>query len=117
MAPQTLPSYLRIHRIKSGLSQRELAYVLGYGGTGQIREHEHATSAPPFLMALAYEAVFRIPVAELFPGFSETVTHGIEKRLRELEGTLQEKNAKGRKARAIARKLEWLCARRNGIEV
>src|SRR5947209_11507605 len=110
-------SRLRTHRQKSGLSQRELAYILGYTSTGQVIQHEYARSALPFLMALAYEAVFRIPVSQLFPGFYETVVHGIETRLTEFEQTLQSKSVKGRGMRRTAHKLEWLSARRNGIEI
>lgn len=117
MTQHSLPSRLRIHRTKSGLSQRELAYILGYTNVLPIIRHERAARAPLFLTALAYQAVFRIPVAELFPGFAETVAYGVEKRLGELERSLQEKDGKGRNARSIARKLEWITARRIGIEI
>jgi hypothetical protein len=67
-------------------------------------------------MALGYESVFRVSVAEIFPGFAQAVADGIERRLAELEHSLQEKSAKGRAARATARKLEWIVARRNNME-
>jgi DNA-binding XRE family transcriptional regulator len=107
---------IRYHRVHSGLSQRELAYLLGYSSEGQVIRHERGTAVPPLLIALAYEAIFRRRVSELFPEFFRTVEQGIEMRIEEMERDLQNKSTKGRKARGIARKLEWVCARRNGFE-
>jgi DNA-binding XRE family transcriptional regulator len=117
MARHILLSHIRIHRKKSGLSQRELAYVLGYASDSQVIQHERAIIVPEFLMALAYEALLQVPVSDLFPGFSQAVADAVETRLAELERTLQKKNAKGRNARATARKLEWIIARRTKIQL
>jgi hypothetical protein len=68
-------------------------------------------------MALSYEAVFRVPVAQIFPGFYQTIEQAIEERLAALEIEFQAKSAQDRDAKATARKLEWLWARRNGIEL
>lgn len=114
---QQLASYLRTHRKKSGLSQRELAYVLGYNGKGQISRHEQRQSVPPLFIALAYEAIFRVPVSELFPGFYQTAVQAIETRLGELENALQQKSGHASDAKATARKLEWMWERRTGIEI
>ena len=63
------------------------------------------------LIALGYQAVFRVPVAELFPGVYETVELGIEKRLAAIEIDLQESTVKGRRAHTVARRLEWFYER------
>lgn len=110
-------SYLRTHRKKSGISQRELASIVGYEHRSSVARHERAESAPPFLMALAYEAVFQVPVSELFPGFYQTVEHMAETRLAELESALQEKSARDRDAKATARKLQWMWERRTGVAI
>jgi hypothetical protein len=68
-------------------------------------------------MALAYEAVFQVPVSELFPGFYQTVEHMAETRLAELESALQEKSARDRDAKATARKLQWMWERRTGVAI
>lgn len=106
-------SYLRMYRRKSGLSQRELAEVLGLITEWRISEHERSITVPRLLTAISYEIVFNIPLSKLFPGFYEAVRGNIESRLTELEARLQESNAKGRAAMPIARKLEWLCERKN----
>ncbi|HEY1757838.1 MAG TPA: hypothetical protein VGG72_20885 [Bryobacteraceae bacterium] len=109
-----IASHVRFHRRKSGLSQRELAEILGSLGEAGISRHEHVVTHPKFLIAvMGYEIVFRVPIADLFPGVYETVELGIETRLTILEQKLQQSTAKGREAALIARKLEWLWERRN----
>lgn len=117
MTHQQLATYLRSHRRNSGLTQWELASVLGYKHEGPVCRHEQATSIPPFFMALGYEVVFRVPASRIFPGFYQTVEQAIEARLAALEMELQMKSAQDRDAKATARKLEWLWARKNGIEI
>jgi hypothetical protein len=72
---------------------------------------------PLFLTAISYEIVFQASIAELFPGIYETVRLNVEKRLDEMEEQLHQSTAKGRAAALIARKLEWLCGRRNPTTV
>lgn len=113
MESQPAANYLRMHRKKSWLSQRELADVLGLITEWRISEHERSITIPRFLTAISYEIVFNVPLSKLFPGIYETVRGNIESRLAELEARLQESEAKGRAAMSIARKLEWLCERKN----
>ena len=108
-----ITSYLRSHRKSAGLSQRDLAKIIGYLTTAQVSKYERAEILPSLLVALAYEVVFGKPVAELFPGIHETVRKGIEERLAKMESELQQLTAKGREAQVTARKLEWLWERKN----
>jgi DNA-binding XRE family transcriptional regulator len=108
-----IASHVRFHRRKSGLSQGELAEILGSLGKAGISRHERVVTLPKFLVAVGYEVVFRVPVADLFPGVYETVELGIETRLSMLEQKLHESSVKGREAALIARKLEWLWERKN----
>jgi transcriptional regulator with XRE-family HTH domain len=106
-------SYLRTYRKKSGLSQRELAEVLGLISEWRISEHERSITVPRFLTAISYEIIFNVPISKLFPGIYETVRENVESRLSEFETQLQESDARGRAAIPIARKLEWIHERRN----
>lgn len=106
-------SYLRTHRRKYGLSQSDLANILGLVTELQISRHERSLTMPLFLTAISYEIVFQVPLAELFPGIYETVRQNVEKRLAEIEERLHQSSAKGRRAALIARKLEWLWERKN----
>jgi DNA-binding XRE family transcriptional regulator len=108
-----LASYLRSHRKRSGLSQLEIAQLLGYPDAGQVSRHERSYCVPSLLIALSYQAVFRVPVSDLFPGAYEMTKQTIEGRLAKMENDLQQCSAKGRNAAMIARKLEWMCVRQS----
>jgi hypothetical protein len=64
------------------------------------------------MAALSYQAIYRIPITELFPGLYETIAQGIEERLSALEYTLENSSARGNKANIIAIKLIWLNQRK-----
>jgi transcriptional regulator with XRE-family HTH domain len=109
-----LVNYVRAHRKRAGLSQLELAVILGYRNEGVISRHELFRSVPPLLMALGYEVVFQTSVSELFPGLRETVENAIETSLAEFESALrkQKNQAPRSQVPVITRKLEWLNERR-----
>jgi hypothetical protein len=89
-----------------------MAEIVGLFNEMQVGRHERFDTIPSLMAALSYQAVFRIPVAELFPGLYETIAHGIEERLLALENTLQDSSARGNKANIIATKLVWLNQRK-----
>ena len=113
MKRSRLASYLSSHRKRSGLSQERLGKLLGYPDEGPVSRHERLRSVPPLRIALGYQAIFQIPVSELFPGAYERIKQDVEARLAELERTLQQSNARGREATRIARTLEWFWERQN----
>jgi len=110
---QPVANYLRFYRLRSGLSQRELAELSGLIADHQVSTHERSVAIPSLLVALSYQAVFAVPVAELFPGIHQTILVGVEERLSQFEQSLHNSSGKGRAAQVVARKLEWLCERRS----
>src|ERR1035437_3824672 len=108
-----LASYLRSHRKRSGLSQREIAQLLGYPDQGPVSRHERFCCVPPLMIALGYQAIFRVPMSDFFPRAYGATVQAIEERLATMESTLQQCTAKGRSAAMIARKLEWMWERQN----
>ena len=110
-----LVNYVRVRRKRAGLSQRELAQILGYRNEGVVSRHELFRSVPPLLIAIGYEVVFQTSVSDLFPGLRETVEGAIEGSLTEFEDALrkQKEQAKGGQLPVITRKLEWLNERRS----
>lgn len=106
-----LASYLRFHRKRSGLSQKDLGNLIGHLTKHQVSKHERAEALPTLISALAYEAVFRVPVAALYPGVYRTLQESIDDRLQELETKLQQSSAKGRAAHSTAKTLVWLSER------
>ena len=107
-----LGNYVRTHRKKAGLSQRELGVILGYDTAGPVSRHERSQSIPPLLIALGYQELFRIPLGEIFAGLHEAEEANVERRIVEFENSLQQQSARGRRATLIAHKLEWLGERR-----
>jgi len=110
---QRLPNYLRTHRKKVGLTQRELGRVLGYREEGAISRHEKFRATPSLEVAIGYEIVFCVPVSEIFAGLRDEVAQEIEDGLTELEEHLGQHSATDRNAIAIAQKLMWLSGRRS----
>jgi DNA-binding XRE family transcriptional regulator len=109
-------NHIRRHRKKSGLSQQELGLILGYAHEGAVSRHEQSVTIPPLLTAIAYEAVFHVPIAKLFPGLQMAVDQAVDRRLGELEAELQNKLKKSRRTRLVAQKLAWLDERRSLLE-
>lgn len=107
----SLTNFLRLHRRRAGLSQGELGQLLGYDDESAVAKHERFQAMPPFLIALGYEIIFRVPVSELFPGIAETVALGIEARLDEMERRLREHDGITRSSVGV-RTLDWLEKRR-----
>jgi|SRR5579859_7628487 len=110
---EPLANYLRIHRRKASLTQHEVGKILGYDDDAAVSRHERFVTIPPFLMAVGYQVLFRVPASEIFAGMLQDVELGVEQRLAEFESHLRDEKARGVRAAMIARKLEWLLERRN----
>jgi transcriptional regulator with XRE-family HTH domain len=111
MRSRRLPNYLRTHRKQSGLSQEEVAFLLGSEDGSQISRYEKRHRLPPLETALACEAIFGIPVSELFAGVREGIAKDIEKRRAELKHRLQVESPEGSAALLTAHKLRWIDSR------
>ena len=108
MASHRLENYLRTYRRKSGLTQREVAFLLGRKDGAQFSRYEKRHRLPPLRIALACEAIFKVPVAELFAGVRESVNRELSNRVGKLNTDLQEQRHQGKHGRVTARKLCWL---------
>lgn len=113
MNHQRTENYLRAHRKKSGLSQREVGKLLGYRGPGPVVRHERLQSIPPLTTALAYEVIFRVSVSLIFVGIHEKVRQQIEDKLTQLEADLGNRDARDPDANVTAQKLLWLTLRKS----
>jgi DNA-binding XRE family transcriptional regulator len=108
-----LANYLRTHRQKTGFTQEDVARALGLESRGIVSHHERFAFVPTLIVALSYQTLYRVPVSEIFTGLTETVEVQVEMQLAEFEKLLGEQSARGPRAAAIARKLEWLMERRS----
>jgi len=111
MSEPTVANWLRVHRRKAGLTQREIARLLGYDDPYQVSRHERMKTAPPLIIALAYEVLFGESVSTLFSAFRLTAASAVERSIEEFERHLQEEG-KGRAAGRTAQKLQWLTDRK-----
>jgi transcriptional regulator with XRE-family HTH domain len=84
MASSLLPNYLRANRKRLGLSQDEVAYLLGAGSGAKTSRYERFAREPGFRSALACEAVFQRPIRELFAGLYKKVEREVAGRAKNL---------------------------------
>lgn len=62
-----LPCYLRSHRIRAGLLQRDVARLLGHQKASAVSRFEQSERLPNLEAALILERIFDVRCAELFP--------------------------------------------------
>jgi transcriptional regulator with XRE-family HTH domain len=88
MPTDPLPQYLKMFRKRSGLSQRELAALLGCKSGSKISRYERGGRRPTFEALLAYEVIFRVALDGLFRGEHTRVRRSIRQRAQRLSRTL-----------------------------
>ena len=96
-------NYLRSHRLRWGLSQGELAYLLGWDRPDVISRIEKKQRPPTLMLAMACFILFDAPAAELFPDISAGIEHLVMARVQELYETIQ-----GDPSRRTKKKIELL---------
>ncbi len=69
-----------------GLTQQELAFLLGYDSHSQIARLEDGTKSPTFIEGLMIELVLGSPVVDIFPRALESAQKRLIVRLRRLLG-------------------------------
>ena len=77
-----LQNYLRTYRRRTGLSQDEVAFLLGCGSGTKVSRYEHFARQPNLQTILAYETVFRAPARDLFAGAYQKVERQTARRAR-----------------------------------
>jgi transcriptional regulator with XRE-family HTH domain len=80
-----LPNYLRSYRKQWGLTQTDVAYLLGSKSPGKVSEYESFDRLPNLKTALLYEAIFGAPVSRLFAGVYQQVEKDAARRARLLQ--------------------------------
>lgn len=94
-----LPHYLKHERRRAGFSQADVAYLFGVRDKSQVSRYERGKYLPPLASALAYEAMFGVPVAELFPRAFTIARRDLLRRARRRTGVLAKLPDTGRNAR------------------
>ncbi len=100
MASHPLQNYLRMTRRQSGLSQEDVAFLLGSEEGSRVCRHEQFASKPTIEVALAYEVIFQKSVRDLFAGFFAKIERGVAERAMHLTAQLdagERNHGRGRK--------------------
>ena len=105
-----LQNYLRTYRKRSGLSQDEMAFLLGCRTGTKVSRYERFARKPALETALAYRAIFGAPVEDVFAG----VYQKVEKRISSRAQFLTRKLNRATPDRMATRKLEILQAITSG---
>ncbi len=106
MASHKLRNYLKTYRKRTGLSQAEVAFLLGCSDGMKVNRYERFRSQPTFETGLALEVIYGRPARELFAGDYRVVEQIIRKRTQLLARNLVSANSE----RIKAQKLEALRA-------
>jgi transcriptional regulator with XRE-family HTH domain len=104
MPLRKLENYLRTHRKRVGLTQDEVAYLLGRECGTQVSRYERFKRQPSLTTVVAYEVIFGAAAQELFAGVAERIKPTIQKRARSLTQRLQA----GKQTRMVGQKLAFL---------
>lgn len=83
-SPKKLSNYLRANRKRLGLSQEEVAFLLGSESGAKVCRYEQLVRDPGLETALAFEAVFQKSVSELFPGLWRKISEEVALRAKTL---------------------------------
>jgi transcriptional regulator with XRE-family HTH domain len=75
-----LDNYLRTYRRRSGLSQKEMAFLLGCREESKVSRYERRVRCPNSKTLIAYEVIFGTSTRELFTGTFEKVEKATAKR-------------------------------------
>jgi transcriptional regulator with XRE-family HTH domain len=104
--PSRFSNYLRANRKRLGLSQEEVAFLLGAESGAKVCRYEQFVREPSLKTALACEAVFQKSASELLPGLYQKIAKDVAKRaqalLRKLEQHPPDSETE-RKRRALQR--------------
>ena len=89
MAKKRLLSYLRSHRKRSGLTQKELAFLVGVKSGAQLSRFERLKRPPSAETLIALMIVFKKGPEELIPAVCDRILKLIHLRSKDLYEELQ----------------------------
>ncbi len=101
MQNDKLDNYLRTYRKKLGLTQREVAFLLGCHSGAKVSRYEHSARVP-LNVILTYKAIFQKPARELFAGIYGRAERQTKRNLRLLVSRLRRRWESSALARKIA---------------
>lgn len=107
VAVHKLQNYLRTYRKRAGLSQDEVAFLLGAQSGAKVSRYENFARQPSVNTVFAYEVVFNQPTRELFAGGYHSISLAVRARAERLVKRLGAQSPGAEKPRMV-RKLHLL---------
>jgi transcriptional regulator with XRE-family HTH domain len=102
MQNDKLDNYLRTYRKKLGLTQREVAFLLGCHSGAKVSRYERLGRLPSLATIFAYEVIFQKPTRELFAGIYDQAEQKTLRKVRTLVNRLKRRQQSPVLTRKIA---------------
>ncbi len=102
MASHKLPNYLRVYRKRLGLSQNDVAFLLGWRNASQPSRYEHFSRIPTLRTAMALSVIFQASVHELFAGEYQKLESAVRRQAERLEARFTTENPDQATSRKLA---------------
>lgn len=96
-----IPNYMRTHRKRWGLTQKELARLIGVKSGTQVSRYERLLRKPKLHIALACQVIFGELPHRVFPKHFEKVEEGVIERGYELYQELENSETKTAKRKLV----------------
>ena len=80
--------YLRMHRRNWGLTQKELARLIGTASSAQISKYENSKRVPKIEVAFACQAIFGVPPSIMFPDAYTLVEEEVMRNMYQMDQVL-----------------------------
>ena len=84
MSKYPLTNYLRTYRKRAGLTQDDVAHLLGCHTAGQVSRYEHFRREPSLRVALAFEVIFNASARLIFRGDFKQVEQSVTLRAKRM---------------------------------
>jgi len=98
-----LATYLRMHRLETGFSHGDVAFLLGAMYGSNVCAHERGRRIPGLRTILAYEIILGVPARDLYEGVFHEVRAQVLERARGLSTHLKRKTTATHRNQKIAR--------------
>lgn len=92
MLSPRLPNYFRTYRRRAGLSQAEVAFLLGNQSGAHVCHYECFRRVPSLKTALAFAVIFQTPIEALCAGERQKVEREVHRQARRLWARLATEN-------------------------
>ena len=81
---QPLPNYIRTHRKRNFLSQRDVAFLLGVRSGAKVSRYENFARTPQLAVAFALQVIFLESASTIFAGTYQTTRLAVQARAKRL---------------------------------